>query len=181
MKLSFFALVLAACHAQTSAAPESCGPNVPPSAQHPVAIPPRTLAGDYDLIQVSTQPSPSDTVVGHLHLAPLDPASRARAVGGAVRDLVGWFDIQRGGASAHAEATSRDPEQPGAVLAGSHLRLGQEGFDAYVEHLTITAASPQGFWGWWKAEPGWEIARDTASGRALPDRAGYFCALRVSP
>jgi hypothetical protein len=53
--------------------------------------------------------------------------------------------------------------------------------DAHVEHLTITAVAPEGFWGWWKADPGWEITTDSATRRILPDPAGYFCALRVRP
>src|SRR3954468_14574166 len=49
-----------ACHPPSSvASPERCGPTVPETAQHPIAIPARQLAGDYDLIQVRTQPAPS--------------------------------------------------------------------------------------------------------------------------
>jgi hypothetical protein len=79
------------------------------------------------------------------------------------------------------EAGSRDPNHPGAVLAGNHLLLGRTGaFDGNSEELTITAVSPDGFWGWWKAQPGWEISVDSQSHRVLPDPAGYFCALRVA-
>jgi hypothetical protein len=170
-----------ACHPPSSAAsPERCGPTVPETAQHPIAIPARQLAGDYDLIQVRTQPAPSAISSGHLHLMPVDSAARAASVGGAVRDLIGWFDPTAGDRTRRADAGSRDPTQPGAVLAGSHLRLGQSGnLESYVEHLTITAVSPEGFWGWWKAEPGFELTQDQRSGRTLPDSAGYFCALRV--
>jgi len=60
--------------------------------------------------------------------------------------------------------------------------LGQTGaLDGRVEQLTITAVAPDGFWGWWKAEPGWEITVDSASRQVLPDPAGYFCALRQTP
>jgi hypothetical protein len=68
------------------------------------------------------------------------------------------------------------------VLAGDHLRLGEWGaVDSHAEHLMITAVGPEGFWGWWKAEPGWEINQEKESQRVLPDPAGYFCALRVQP
>jgi hypothetical protein len=68
------------------------------------------------------------------------------------------------------------------VVAGDHLRLGQSrALEAPVEHLEITAVSPAGFWGWWKAEPGWEVRTETGGKRVLPDPAGYFCALRVAP
>jgi hypothetical protein len=175
------ALAIMGCHPHPSAAPpEECGPAVPETAQHPVAIPDADLAGDYRLVQVRTQPAPSVTTSGRLHLMPVDSATRATSVGGAVRDLVGWLDPIDGDSRWRAEAGSRDPAHPGAVLAGSHLRLGQSGaLDAYVEHLTITAVSRDGFWGWWKAEPGFELALDSASGRRLPDPAGFFCALRV--
>jgi hypothetical protein len=66
------------------------------------------------------------------------------------------------------------------VLAGDHVRLGQASPDGYREHLTITAVSPEGFWGWWKAEPGFEVTMDGES-RVSPDPAGYFCALRATP
>jgi hypothetical protein len=66
------------------------------------------------------------------------------------------------------------------VLAGDHLRLGQSGaLDARTEHLVITAVAPDGFWGWWKAESGWEISVDDSTQHVLPDPAGYFCALRM--
>jgi hypothetical protein len=172
-----------ACHPQSAAvSPERCGPTVPETAQHPVAIPARELAGDYDLIQVRTQPAPGASSSGRLHLTPVDSAARAGAEGGAVRDLIGWFDPASADPHRLADAGSRDPTQPGAVLAGSHLRLGQSGsLESYVEHLTITAVSAEGFWGWWKAEPGFEVTQDQRSGRTLPDPAGYFCALRVRP
>ena len=179
------ALVLAvgtgACHPRPSSAPpERCGPTVPVNAEHPVAVPPVKLAGDYDLIQVRTQPLPG-SLPGRLHLMPVDSATRAAAVGGAMRDLIGWFEPLQSDSGWRADAASRDPAQPGVVLAGSHLRLGQPAFDAYAEQLTITAVSSQGFWGWWKAEPGFEVAVESRTGRRLPDPAGYFCALRVQP
>jgi hypothetical protein len=119
---------------------------------------------------------------GQLHLTPVDSAFRAASVGGAVRDLIGWFDPAENDTLPRPDASSRDPAEPGAVLAGSHLRLGPAGtLDAYVEHLTITAVSPEGFWGWWKAEPGFKLTLDRTSGRRLPDPAGFFCALRVRP
>ena len=185
MKLSpaLGACLIAACHPSTqSATPERCGPAVPPEAQHPLAVRAGMLAGDYELIQVQTQPVPGHTSVGRLHLAPLDSTARAHAVGGAVRDLIGWLDVVEGDTTLHLEAGSRDRDNPGAVLAGDRLRLGRSGsIDAHTEHLVITAVAPDGFFGWWKAEPGWEISVDTRTQHIRPDPAGYFCALRVRP
>lgn len=145
-----------------------------------MTIKPTALAGDYELIQVRTQPVAGSVSAGRLHLAPLDSAARAGAVGGAVRDLIGWVEPFAGDTARRAIFASRNPERPGAVLAGQHLRLGQEGdLDGYREHLTITAVAADGFWGWWKADPGLHVSTDPATGRVLPDPAGYFCALRV--
>jgi hypothetical protein len=175
------AIALLACHrAAPAPEPARCGPNVPRSAQHPLAARPAALAGDYDLIQVRTQPVGGETSSGRLHLVPLDSAARAMAVGGAVRDLTGWLEPAAGDSAWRSNVGSRDPAHPGVVLAGDHLRLGQASPDWYSEHLMITAVSPEGFWGWWKAEPGFEVTMDAES-RALPDPAGYFCALKVTP
>jgi hypothetical protein len=153
---------------------------VPRSAQHPLATPPSALAGEYTLIQVRTQPVAGETSSGRLHLLPLDSAGRAGAVGASVRNLTGWLESSAGDAAWRSNVGSRDPTHPGVLLAGNHLRLGQPGLDGYSEHLTITAVSPEGFWGWWKAEPGMEVTMDAETQRALPDPAGYFCALRAT-
>lgn len=176
-------ILLAACQSAPVQAPEParCGPRVPENAEHPIARRPVALSGDYDLIQVRTQPT-HGVSMGRLHLAPLDSTARARAAGGPVRDLLGWLDPTSGDTTARPDAGSRDPEHPGAVLAGTHLRLGQVGLDSgRFEQLSITAVSPDGFWGWWKAEPGWAVVVERDDGRVLPDPAGYFCALRVAP
>jgi hypothetical protein len=175
------AIALFACRAAPpTPQPTRCGPNVPRSAQNPLASRAAALAGDYDLIQVRTQSVGGETSSGRLHLVPLDPAARAMAVGGAVRDLTGWLEPSAGDSAWRSSVGSRDPMHPGVVLAGDHVRLGQTKLDGYGEHLTITAVSPEGFWGWWKAEPGFEVTMDAES-RVLPDPAGYFCALRVTP
>lgn len=179
------AIVLtAACHRASGSTPvpTRCEPGVPPTAQHPIGTRARELAGDYDLIQVQTQPVPGLVGTGRLHLAPLDSAARAGAVGGAARDLVGWLVPGRRDKTTWADATSRDPNRPGALLAGDHLVLGNIGLTyGYTERLTITAVAPEGFWGWWQAQPGVEMSTDPATRRPRPDPAGYFCALRVRP
>jgi hypothetical protein len=177
------AIALVACHrgAPAVSEPARCGPMVPRSALHPLATPPAALAGDYDLIQVRTQPNAGETVSGRLHLLPLDSASRAGAMGGSVRNLSGWLEVATGDTAWRSDVGSRDPNHPGVLLAGDHLRLGQPGLDRYRERLMITAVSPEGFWGWWKAEPGLEVVRDAETQRALPDPAGYFCALKAPP
>jgi hypothetical protein len=152
---------------------------VPERAQHPITSRATGLAGDYELIRVRTQPG-AGISSGKLHLAPPDLGARAGAAGGAARDLIGWLDSIADDSTWHPDAGSRDPDHPGAVLTGSHLLLGQtRGVDGHVEELTINAVAPDGFWGWWKAEPGWEIAVDPRTQRVLPDPAGYFCAVRA--
>jgi hypothetical protein len=175
-------VILAACHraASPAADPARCGPAVPPSAMHPIAMRPADLAGDYDLIEVQSQPISGAISRGRLHLSPLDSAAKAAAAGGAVRDLIGWLDLTTGEGEWRAAVASRDPARPGAVLAGHHLRLGQLQYPDKMAHsLTITAVAPEGFWGWWKADRGIAVTTEPGTRRVLPDPAGYFCALRT--
>jgi hypothetical protein len=147
---------------------------------HPIALHPALLAGDYELIQVHSQPRSGTVTSGRLHLASMDSATRAGAMGGAVRDLIGWLDLDGGDPAWRAAVSSRDPERPGAVLTGQHLRLGQPDHPNPLVHiLTITAVAPQGFWGWWRADPGAAVSTEPGTDRVLPDPAGYFCALRA--
>ena len=175
-------MVLAACQRASTPppGPERCGPAVPRTAMHPIALHPTLLAGDYELIQVQSQPASGAVTSGRLHLAPMDSASKAGAVGGAVRDLVGWLDLDSGDPEWRAAVASHDPARPGAVLTGQHLRLGQPGNPEGLIHiLTITAVAPEGFWGWWRADPGVGVITEPGTDRVLPDPAGYFCALRT--
>jgi hypothetical protein len=146
---------------------------------NPIALHPALLAGDYELIQVQSQPKSGIVTSGRLHLAPQDSATRAGAVGGAVRDLIGWLDLAVGESAWRSAVSPRDPAHPGVVLTGQHLRLGQAGRpEAMIQILTITAVAPEGFWGWWKADPGVAVTTEPGTDRVLPDAAGYFCALR---
>jgi hypothetical protein len=175
-------LVLAACQRTASPAPDParCGPAVPATAMHPIALRAALLAGNYELIQVMSQPTSGAAISGRLHLAPLDSATKAGAMGGAVRDLIGWLELARDDPAWRAAVSSHDSARPTAVLTGQHLRLGQAGHvDGMAHILTITAVSPEGFWGWWRADPGMAVRTDPGTGRVLPDPAGYFCALRL--
>ena len=166
--------LLAACAPQSSTgpAPARCGPGVPETAQHPISVAPLALAGDYELIQVHTQPAGGRVTAGRLHLAPLDSAARAGASGGPVRDLVGWLE------SADADSL-RSVRQRRVVLAGQHLLVDQAEYaEGGAHNLEITAVAPEGLWGWWKADRGLALT-ETVSRRVLPDPAGYFCALRL--
>jgi hypothetical protein len=162
------ALALAACGPAAAPAPEParCGPSVPPTAQHPISIRATSLAGEYQLIQVHSQPIGGVMTAAVLHLEPLDSTAKAAAVGGAVRDLTGWVEPADGAG-----------EKLPAVLAGEHLRIGRVGGQG-AQQLTITAVAPEGFWGWWKAEPGMAVHMEPDTRRLVPDPAGYFCALR---
>jgi hypothetical protein len=167
-------LIAAACAPRSSAlpVPSRCAPSVPETAQHPISVAPVALAGDYELIQVQTQPSGGRVTAGRLHLAPLDSAARARATGGAVRDLVGWLERTDG----DPPTSSRNPR---VVLARQHLIVDQAAYSEGGAHnLEITAVAPEGFWGWWKADRGLGLT-ETQRGDVLPDPAGYFCALRL--
>lgn len=175
------ALALAACGpaARLPVEPARCGPAVPATAQHPLAFRPVELAGIYDLILVQSQPSSDSKTAGRLHLSPLDSVTKAAAAGGAVRDLAGWLDPAESDSLWPSGVASRNAARPGAVLAGHHLRLGQADYpDGAAHSLTITAVSPQGFWGWWKADRGVALATEPGTGHLIPDPAGYFCALR---
>lgn len=154
-------------------APSRCGPVVPETAQHPISVPPLGLAGDYELIQVQTQPGGGERVLrGRLHLAPLDSATKAGASGGAVRDLVGWLAPVPGD-------TLPGSRNPRVVLARHHLIVEQAEYaEGGAHNLEITAVAPEGMWGWWKADRGLALT-ETGSRRVLPDPAGYFCALRL--
>ena len=153
---------------------------VPETAQHPIAVRPAALTGDYELVQVQTQPT-AGTLAGRLHLAPPDSSTRERSVGGAVRDLIGWLDVAEGDPGWARAVASRDPDRPGVVLAGQHLRVGPPGAaPGRARNLEITAVGTEGFWGWWRAERGLEVTESEAS-RLLPEPAGYFCALRLGP
>lgn len=166
-------LALIGCRPAASPTPESprCAPSVPETAQHPIAIHARDLAGDYDLILVQTQPSGGGSRSSRLHLAPLDSSARAESVGGPPQDLKGRIEIDNGTGQGAANA----------VLAGEHLRIGPGYGPGGIENLTITAVAPNGFWGWWKSDMGVAVESEPGTGRVKPDPAGYFCAFRLDP
>jgi hypothetical protein len=172
LPLALACLAVAGCGPARSAPPEpaQCGPAVPETAQHPIVMPPAALSGNYQLIQVQTQPASGTISSGRLHLALPDSAYKAGAMGAAVRELVGWLEPAAG------DSTRR---RPAVVLAGRHLRLGPGGYpEGSAHHLEITAVADDGFWGWWSADRGLAVV-ESGSQRVLPDPAGYFCALRL--
>ena len=167
-------LIATACAPRSGAlpSPSRCGPNVPETAQHPISVAPLALAGDYELIQVETQPSGGRITTGRLHLAPLDSAARAGASGRPVRDLIGWLERTE-------DDSLTSSRKPRVVLAGQHLIIAQAAYaEGGAHNLEITAVAPEGFWGWWKADRGLALT-ETQSRRVLPDPAGYFCARRL--
>lgn len=174
-------LLAAACHHAATSGPKPvpCSPAVPRTAMHPIAMRPAELAGDYELVQVQTQPNDGAVTIWRLHLAPLDSATKVGVVGGAVRDLVGRLELLKSDSARRSEPAT-DRGGPGAVLAGENMRIGHIQLpDGWTDNLKITAVSKDGFWGWWQAARGLAVMTDPGSGRVLPDAAGYFCALRM--
>ncbi|HJR16336.1 MAG TPA: hypothetical protein VJ808_05735 [Gemmatimonadales bacterium] len=173
-------LAVVACGRAGTTTPEPvrCSPAVPRTAQHPISVPPSALGGEYKLIQVQTQPTSDLITEGRLHLHPLDSSAKARTMGGAVRDLVGWLELPEGDSAWRAAVASRDPVRPGVVLAGQHLRLGPGSSSGLTQHLEIMAVAANGFWGWWRADQGLTLTESDGR-RVLPDPAGYFCAFRL--
>src|SRR5688500_2322926 len=151
LALRLILLLVAACGPARSSAPEParCGPSVPETAQHPIAVPASALAGDYELIQVQTQPSGGTPTRGRLHLAPLDSSTKASAAGGAVRDLIGWLETSAADSTGPPATPPGNPARTVVVLAGQRLRVGQSvALSGAIQNLEITAVAPEGFWGW---------------------------------
>ena len=140
------------------------------------------LAGEYQLIQVTWQPSPATVTRGSLHLEVPDSLGREVPCGfrKVRRDLIGWYRPADPSPSQwQAIIGSHDPTRPGAVVQGSALRIGMHCvMDGAGDNFTITAVSPRGFWGYWEADMGIAVVLDTVTHRILPDATGFFCALR---
>jgi len=172
-------LVAACTGGSTPVIPSNCSPFVPANAEHTTAMAVSALAGDYQLIQVPTQPAGAMMIQGKPHLRPRDTgpdASKPTAT------LIGWFEPVGGDSVWRAIVGSRDPKRPGAVLKGKQLRIGMNApLDGYGDNLRITAVDSTGFWGWWVVEPGLSVPVSLHGERVPPDGAGYFCALRIAP
>ena len=94
---------------------------------------PALLAGDYELIQVQSQPTSGVATSGRLHLAPMDSATKAGAVGGPARDLVGWLDARgrrsrvAGGRCLSGSRASRRGADRAASASGPRRSTGRVG------------------------------------------------------
>jgi hypothetical protein len=159
-----------------------CPYAVPPDAARVISRSLEELAGDYKLIQITWQPAPPVLSRGRLHLEVPDSAWREVPCGAGklTRDLIGWYrpeHTDRRGWRRIVEST--DPAEPGAVLRGWRLTIGQHCvMDGSSDNFVITAVSPRGFWGYWAQDLGIAMVMDSATGRIVPNAAGFFCALR---
>jgi hypothetical protein len=178
-------LVSAGCGRPTLApvAPADCAYAVPRDATPFGEIAyPQGLAGDYELIQVAWQPAPPTITRGVLHLEVPDSAWREVPcnLGKMRRNLIGWYRPDADVPSAwRAVVESKDPKQPGVVAEGSGFRVGMHCvMDGSGENFEITAVSPRGLWGYWSEDLGIAVLVDSATRRPIPNRTGFFCALR---
>src|SRR5882762_6931979 len=142
------ALLGTACvhSAPPSVAPAECAFSVPADASHFDADSLRSLAGDYQLIQVTWQPAPPTVKHGRLHLEVPDSLWREVPCGfrKVRRDLIGWYQAER------------------AVVRGSSFRIGQHCvLDGGGDDFLITAISRNGFWGYWVEDMGIAVVMDT--------------------
>jgi len=172
-------LVAACTGGSTPVIPSNCSPFVPANAEHTTAMAVSALAGDYQLIQVPTQPRGAKTIEGKLHLQPRDTGTNPSKPSPTV--LIGWFEPVGGDSAWRAIVGSRDPKRPGAILRAQQLRIGMNmPLDGYGYGLRITAVDSTGFWGWWVVEPGLSVPVSLHGERVPPEGAGYFCALRIA-
>jgi hypothetical protein len=184
MRLSIVALLLLPrCGAPQlrAATPAECPLAVPPDAGRFVDLDSvGQLAGDYRLIQIAWQPSPSVTR-GYLHLEVPDSAWREVPCGlrKMKRDLIGSYRLDDAVPGPWTQAlASPDPAHPGVTGQGSSVRIGMQCMmDGGGDDLFITAVSPQGFWGNWSSDLGIAVLVDS-TGHKFPNPAGFFCAIR---
>ena len=150
---------------------------------------PELLAGTYRLLLVGdNETSRGYREGGTLTLWVQDPVRRRRGILGPLapgRERVLAAAYERAPRDTSAEwrlLASRDPDRPGGVYQHGQLRLGgYDVLDGTGEHLRVLWTSGDGFRGVWASDLGIGMVIDRASGRQLPNPAGFFCAQRVGP
>lgn len=146
-----------------------------------------TLAGDYDLVLVSSwEREAGRSLRGLLHLEPTDSLHRFYELGFAGRHraddrpLWGWLTLLYSDVTVPrtADPASHDPDHPGVLLhASGRLELGVwRGNDGSSTSLAVQRVWPLGFSGHWSSDLGIRVI--VKQGRVLPNPHGYFCAIR---
>jgi hypothetical protein len=166
----------------------------PPAASHAFTFAALdSLIGTFDLTLVTRTPPRGRTVSGRLELWRQDSSRVWKFALGSVpesvrrqhpergRYLAGAFDIQPPDSSAWwTRMRSRDPARPGVTWTDGHLRMGDVDVpDGTGDDLTVEWLTDEGFGGHWYSDLGIGRLMD-ASGRFLPNPAGFFCARRVA-
>jgi hypothetical protein len=141
------------------------------------------LAGEYDLVLVTTTPRlRKPRVDAHLTLTQTDEIRRATVaplsgvgprVRGLERPLWGWVTSSE----RIADGLSRqDPDNPAAVLTVDGRLMLRPGRQFHLE-LQIGRTSADGFWGRWSEQYGLTPVVVTDSKWTGPAK-GFFCAMR---
>jgi hypothetical protein len=146
------------------------------------------LAGEYELVLVTTAPRRGRRVSGRLDLTPADSVRRRTAlpltgtgprVQGVDRPLWGTAALDGDRLFDYAPLTRLDADHPAVVLVadGRLLLKGDVGPTSSHTELRITRVSTNGFWGRWGERHALTIMV-VADGRVGDEWTGYFCATR---
>jgi hypothetical protein len=171
-------VVLAGCHAPGQVTTQACAARPPASSRSFQASMATELFGTYELNTVHTsQGGASYTIAGRLVLMPPDTLRRYYRP-----RLQSWVRTgDRPVAGVYIPADSGYPDDI-VEVEGEVLYVGcRMCMDASPNHYQITWVLDSAFGGTWENfQTGIWRVYDSASGRELPNPAGYFCARRLS-
>jgi hypothetical protein len=166
--------------------PKQCDLLPPANSQQFTIASVDSLAGDFEMVQVTTNSSLISFERSQIHLYVNDSIRRVQferpTIGHwpGIRPLAGWVVTSSGDSTWDRIVGSRDPNRPGIEWIGDRLFIGPiDGTDGFGDEFRVRAWSSTGFWGTWQYVPGIDIIVDSL-GRELPPPLGYFCATRLS-
>jgi hypothetical protein len=166
-----------------SVSPTECDPSV--NSQQFTLASVDSLAGDFELLQVTTNSSSNVSERKRIHLYLNDSVRRVQferpTIGHrpGTRPLAGWVVTSSGDSTWDRIVGSRDRHRPGIEWIGDRLFIGAiDGTDGYGDEFLVRAWTSAGFSGTWRYAPGIDIIIDSL-GRELPPPLGYFCAIRL--